>query len=84
MVSLVPLGTQLSSISEALHYQIQDDCRDLNVSFTHLNASGVDDVFKFLHKLSLRTALEVTMLNDALGNVKTLVRPNSYKDVQKR
>ena len=48
----------------------QDDCvsRNLNV-LMHMNGSDVGDAIEFLHKLFLRTVLEVAMLNDILGNV---------------
>ena len=64
----------------------QDDCvrRNPGVSLSHMNATGVDDVRKLVHKLLLRTILEVAVLNDTLASVEALVGPKSHRDIQKR
>ena len=64
----------------------QDDCIGWNpdVSLSHMNVSGVNDVREFVHKLLLRAILKVAVLNDTLGSVEALVGPNSHRDVQKR
>ena len=64
----------------------QDDCIGWNpdVSLSHMDASGVNDVREFLHKLLLRAILKVAVLNDTPGSVEALVGPNSHRDVQKR
>ena len=64
----------------------QDDCvrRNPDVSLSHVNATGGDDVRKLVHKLLLRAILEVTVLNDTPGSVEALVGPNSHRDVQER
>ena len=61
----------------------QDDSigRNLKVCLTHMNASGVDDILEILQKLFFHTDLELVMLDDTLGSVEALVRPNSYRDV---
>ena len=63
----------------------QDDCIGWNpdVSFTHMDASGVNDVMKFVHRL-LRAIVKVAVLNDTPGSVEALVGPNSYRGVKKR
>ena len=49
-----------------------------------MNATGVDDVRKLVHKLLLRAILEIAVLNDTPGSVEALAGPNSHRDVQKR
>ena len=44
----------------------------------------MNHVREFLHKLFLRTVLEVATLDDMPGSVEALVRPNIYRNVQKR
>ena len=48
-----------------------------------MDASGVNDVMKFVHRL-LRAIVKVAVLNDTLGSVEALVGPNSYRGVKKR
>ena len=64
----------------------QDDCvrRNPDLSLSHMNATGVDDVRKPVHKLLLRAILEVAVLNDTPESVEALVGPNSHRDIQKR
>ena len=63
----------------------QDDCIgwNPNVSLSHMNASGVNDVREVVHKLLLRAILKVAVLNDTPGSVEALVGPNRHRDVQK-
>ena len=64
----------------------QGDCVGWNphISLSHMDASGVNDVRKFVHKLLFRTILKVAMFDNTLGSVEALVGPNSHRDVQKR
>ena len=48
-----------------------------------MNATGVDDVRKLVHKLLLRAILKIAVLNDTPGSVEALVGPNSHRDIQK-
>ena len=48
-----------------------------------MNATGVDDVRKLVHKLLLRAILEVAVLNDTPASVEALVGPNSHRDIKK-
>ena len=54
------------------------------LSLSHMNASGVNAVREFVHKLLFRVILKVGVLDDTLGSVEALVGPKSYLDVQKR
>ena len=64
----------------------QDGCIGWNpdVSLSHVNSSGVNDVREFVHKLLLRAILKVAVLNDTPGSVEALVGHNSHRDVQER
>ena len=64
----------------------QDDCvrRNPDVSLSHMNATGVDDVRKLVHKLLLREILKIAVLNNTPASVEALVGPNDHRDVQKR
>ena len=64
----------------------QDDCVGWNpdVSLSHMDASRVNDVRKFVHKLLFRTTLKAAMFDDTPGRVEALVGPNSHRDIQTR
>ena len=60
----------------------QGNCICRNLIYVHMNAQVVDNIIEFLHNLFLRTVQEVAMLNDTLRSVETLLKPNSYMDIQ--